>query len=158
MDRGREGSEGQPAGRCRAGGGVLARVAGAALAGAELTLAQYRVLVFLDRGDRPASDVAALLDVTPSTVTSVVDGLVGRDLVRRGTDASDRRRVVLQLTVEGRRVLRRGDELVAERLGRLLDRLGDDQAEEVLRGLENLNGAMEIALEERFGRPPGSTP
>jgi DNA-binding MarR family transcriptional regulator len=136
----------------------LARVAGAALAGAELTLAQYRVLVFLDRGDRPASDVAALLDVTPSTVTSVVDGLVGRDLVRRGTDASDRRRVVLQLTVEGRRVLRRGDELVAERLGRLLDRLGDDQAEEVLRGLENLNGAMEIALEERFGRPPGSTP
>ncbi len=136
----------------------LARVAGAALVGAELTLAQYRVLVFLDRGDRPASDVAALLDVTPSTVTSVVDGLVGRDLVRRGADASDRRRVVLQLTDEGRRVLRQGDELVAERLGRLLDRLGDDQAEEVLRGLEHLNGAMEIALEERFGRPPGSAP
>jgi DNA-binding MarR family transcriptional regulator len=66
--------------------------------------------------------------------------------------------VVLQLTDEGRRVLRQGDELVAERLGRLLDRLGDDQAEEVLRGLEHLNGAMEIALEERFGRPPGSAP
>jgi DNA-binding MarR family transcriptional regulator len=132
----------------------LSRVSGAALAGAELTLAQYRVLVFLDAGDRPASDVAALLDVTPSTVTSVVDGLVGRSLVRRGTDPSDRRRVVLQLTHEGRRVLRKGDELVAERLGRLLDRLSDDQAEGLLLGLEALNGAMESFLEERFGRPP----
>jgi DNA-binding MarR family transcriptional regulator len=132
----------------------LARVAGAALAGAELTLAQYRVLVFLDRGDRPASDVAALLDVTPSTVTSVVDGLVGRGLVHRGTDSRDRRRVVLKLTEEGGRVLSQGDELVAERLGRLLDRLSDDKAEEVLRGLENLNGAMEDFLEEKFGHPP----
>ena len=136
----------------------LARLAGAALVDAELTLAQYRVLVFLDRGDRPASDVAALLDVTPSTVTSVVDGLVGRDLVRRGTDVSDRRRVVLQLTEKGREVLRQGDQLVAERLGRLLGYLADEQAEEVLRGLELLNGAMEIALEERFGRPPSSAP
>jgi DNA-binding MarR family transcriptional regulator len=133
----------------------LSRVSGAALAGAELTLSQYRVLVFLDAGDRPASDVAALLDVTPSTVTSVVDGLVGRSLVRRGTDASDRRRVVLKLTDEGRHVLRQGDELVAERLGRLLDRLSDDQAEGVLLGLETLNGAMESYLEEKFGRPPG---
>lgn len=131
----------------------LARVAGAALAEADLTLAQYRVLVFLDGGDRPTSDVAALLDVTPSTVTSVVDGLVGRELVRRGEDLKDRRRVMLQLTETGRAVLRQGDELVAERLGRLLDRLDGERAEGVLAGLESLNSAMEAYLEEKFGRP-----
>jgi DNA-binding MarR family transcriptional regulator len=76
----------------------LARVAGNALAEADLTLTQYRVLVFLDAGDRPASDVAALLDVVPSTVTSVVDGLCTRGLVARGEDPRDRRRVVLSLT------------------------------------------------------------
>lgn len=132
----------------------LARVAGAALADAELTLAQYRVLVFLDNADRPASDVAALLDVTPSTVTSVVDGLVQRHLVARGADARDRRRVMLGLTDAGREVLHEGDHVVAERLGRLLDHLDDDGAEAVLHGLETLNGAMESFLEEKFGRPP----
>jgi len=131
----------------------LARVSGAALAEAELTLAQYRVLVFLDTAPRPASDVAALLDVTPSTVTSVVDGLVHRHLVARGQDPGDRRRVMLSLTDTGREALDEGDQVVAERLGRLLDRLDDDGAEAVLHGLETLNGAMELFLEEKFGRP-----
>ncbi len=99
--------------------------------------------------------MAALLDVTPSTVTSVVDGLALRGLVTRGEDAKDRRKVMLSLTDDGRSVLRNGDELVAERLGRLLDRLDADQAEGVLSGLETLNGAMESFLEEKFGRPPG---
>ncbi|MFZ4518566.1 MAG: MarR family winged helix-turn-helix transcriptional regulator [Microthrixaceae bacterium] len=131
----------------------LAKVAGTALGGAELTLPQYRVLVFLDRGDRPASQVAGLLDVTPSTVTSVVDGLTARGLVERRADPDDRRRVVLSLTAEGARHLQRGDDLVGERLGRLLDRLGPADAETVRSGLELLNHAMEEYLAEKFGDP-----
>ncbi|MCP4434309.1 MAG: winged helix-turn-helix transcriptional regulator [Actinomycetia bacterium] len=133
----------------------LARVAGAALADADLTLAQYRVLVFLEGGDRLASDVAALLDVVPSTVTSVVDGLCGRGLVARGQDPTDRRCVVLSLTAAGRTQVTEGDRVVAERLGRLLDRLPDDKAEGALVGLESLNTAMEAYLTEKFGDPGG---
>jgi isoleucyl-tRNA synthetase len=44
-----------------------------------------------------------------------------------------------------------GDELVGERLGRLLDRLPDDEAERVRVGLESLHRAMELALADRFG-------
>lgn len=134
----------------------LARVAGSALGDANLTLAQYRVLVFLDGGDRPATDVAALLDVTPSTVTSVVDGLVTRDLVERGEDKADRRRVILSLTAEGTNTLRRGDEVVSERLGGLLDRMKPAESEAVLNGLELLNAAMNDYLLEKFGSPGGS--
>ncbi len=76
----------------------LAKVSGSALADADLTLPQYRVLVFLVARGRPATHVAALLGVTPSTVTSVVDGLVARGLVERSSDPVDRRRVVLSLT------------------------------------------------------------
>ena len=130
-------------------------MSGAALAEANLTLAQYRVLVFLDAGKRPASDVAALLDVVPSTVTSVVDGLCGRHLVARGEDPEDRRRVVLSLTPEGRTQVAEGDRVVAERLGRLLDRLPAEEAEGALAGLESLNTAMEDYLTEKFGRPGG---
>lgn len=131
----------------------LAKVSGSALAEVDLTLAQYRVLVFLDRGERPASHVATLLDVAPSTVTSVVDGLCARGLVERGEDLRDRRRVVLSLTALGATQLDRGDRVVAERLGRLLQRLSDQDADTVLVGLDHLNTAMEDYLVERFGQP-----
>ena len=129
----------------------LAKVAGTALGEADLTLAQYRVLVFLDATDRPATHVAGLLGVTPSTVTSVVDGLTQRNLVERRADPSDRRRVMLSLTDDGRRMLVRGDDVVGERLGGLLQRLEPAEAEQVLAGLEHLNRAMESFLAEKFG-------
>ena len=131
----------------------LAKVAGTALAEGDRTLAQYRGLVFLDAGARPATQVAQLLDVTPPTVTSLVDALESRGLVARSADPDDRRRVVCSLTPAGRRALQRGDGLVGERLGRLLDRLAPDEAEQAVSGLESLNRAMELALADRFGRP-----
>jgi DNA-binding MarR family transcriptional regulator len=131
----------------------LAKVAGTALAEGDMTLAQYRVLVFLDAGARPATQVAQLLDVTPPTVTSLVDALESRGLVARSADPDDRRRVVCSLTPAGRRALQRGDVLVGERLGRLLDRLAPGEAEQAVSGLEALNRAMELALADRFGRP-----
>ncbi|MCZ7629350.1 MAG: MarR family winged helix-turn-helix transcriptional regulator [Microthrixaceae bacterium] len=135
----------------------LAKVSGSALAEIDLTLPQYRVLVFLDSGGRPASDVATLLDVAPSTVTSVVDGLCARGLVLRGEDPDDRRRVVLSLTAEGKEMVTTGDSVVAERLGKLLDRLPRDEADAALAGLESLNSAMEDYLTEKFGRPHGTS-
>ena len=130
----------------------LAKVAGTALAEAELTLPQYRVLVFLAVRTRPATHVAALLGVSASTMTSVVDGLVARGLVSRSADPGDRRRVLLSLTPGGTRIMHHGDEVVGAGLDRLLQRLDPDQAEAALVGLELLNVAMEAALEERFGR------
>ena len=130
----------------------LARVSGSALVDADLTLPQYRVLVFLAAGGRPATDVAALLGVTPSTVTSVVDGLVTRSLVERTTDPADRRKVVLALTDAGQQAMERGDQVVGGALDRLLARLEPAEAETALVGLELLNRAMEAALDERFGR------
>lgn len=133
----------------------LAKVSGSALAGADLTLPQYRVLVFLAQRQRPATDVAALLGVTPSTVTSVVDGLVSRGFVERSTDPEDRRRVVLSITRSGERVMLHGDELVAVQLERLLKWVDPSEAEHAVVGLEILNRAMEAALDDRFG--PGDS-
>ncbi len=151
----RSGAAARSAGAVRAAA-RLAKVAGSALGEAELTLPQYRVLVFLAVKGRPASDVAALLGVTPSTLTSVVDGLVGRGLVVRRTDEADRRRVVLSLSDHGRTTMERGDHVVGERLDRLLARLEPTDAERALVGLELLNVAMEAALRERFDDVSGT--
>lgn len=128
----------------------VARVAANAVAEVELTLAQYRTLVFVDGVQRPATEVARLLGVTPSTLTSVIDGLSDRGLVQRGSDPTDGRRVVLSITDEGRHRLAAADVEIADRLSGLLDRLGADRASAALDGLDLLNEAMDDYVAEHF--------
>jgi len=67
-----------------------------------LTMTQLRVL-FILRGEDGASAraLAERLNVTPSTLTRIVDRLVGQGLVRRTVDEEDRRLVRHCLTDAG---------------------------------------------------------
>src|ERR1700733_1949658 len=87
----------------------LARQVELAAATVELTLSQYRVLGILGDGREAASVLADKLAVSRPSVTGVIDGLVARGLVRRDPDETDRRRIDLGLTDDGRRVLARAD-------------------------------------------------
>lgn len=131
----------------------VARVAANAVAEVDLTLAQYRVLVFVDDTDRAATEVARLLGVSPSTLTAVVDGLCSRDLVERRSDPSDGRRVLLSITSAGRGRVADADDAIARRLSDLLARLGPGGAERALDGLDLLNDAMDDYMDEHFGTP-----
>jgi DNA-binding MarR family transcriptional regulator len=74
----------------------------------DITLPQFRMLMLLAaRGPQRAVDIAAELRVNPSTVTRMLDRLVGRGLLRRTRAGGDRRVVRATLTRDGR-------ELVAE--------------------------------------------
>ena len=53
-----------------------------------------------------AGELATILHVHPSTLTGVLDRLIDQGLILRGTHQSDRRRAVLALTSNGRRVNR----------------------------------------------------
>jgi DNA-binding MarR family transcriptional regulator len=76
------------------------------VAGAAITLAQYRMLATLDAGDRQnVRDLAARLGVDRSTATRMCNRLVGAGLIERGEDPSDRRAVIISLTPEGRGVV-----------------------------------------------------
>lgn len=69
---------------------------------ADLSVPQFRVLVFLARADGASlSDVAAHLGLTPPTTSVMVDGLVSRGLVAREAHPEDRRRITLRLTPTG---------------------------------------------------------
>src|SRR4030095_7644591 len=84
----------------------LARHVETALDPLDLSLPQYRVLSLLGDGSSASSALAHRLAVSPPSVTAVVDGLVARALVTREADAGDRRRLTLQLTADGRKLLR----------------------------------------------------
>ena len=77
------------------------------------TIAQYRMLVVLaSRGPQRMVDLAAALDVAPSTAGRMTDRLVRKQLARRHRARADRRSVVVSLTPAGREVV---DEATARR-------------------------------------------
>lgn len=87
---------------------ALVAVAARSLAAApeEISLPQYRALVVLaSRGRSRAQDLAALLEVTPSTGSRMVDRLVRKGLVRRRPVEGDRRAVDLEPTATGRELV-----------------------------------------------------
>jgi long-chain acyl-CoA synthetase len=103
----------------------LARQVELALAVVDLTLPQYRVLGTLGGGPEASSVLAEKLAVSRPTVTGVVDGLVARGLARRDHDAADRRRIGVELTGDGRRLLAQADTEVERRLHEIAAHLDD---------------------------------
>jgi DNA-binding MarR family transcriptional regulator len=70
----------------------------------ELSVAQLAALHLLDQGKTSSvSSLGAELELSPSAVSRLVDGLVQRDLVARAEDPEDRRKKTLMLTQKGRR-------------------------------------------------------
>ena len=103
----------------------------------DLTLSQYRTLMFLDEGWAAASVLADHLAVTRPSVTAVVDGLVARGFVERKHHDSDRRRIEHRLTEKGRQVLCQADEAVEARLREIAGHLPDEgQAAAAFAGLD----------------------
>ena len=79
----------------------------------DITIAQYRALVVLaSRGPQRMADLAAALDVTPSTAGRMCDRLVRKGLIRRHRARADRRAVQVSITAAGRQVV---DEATARR-------------------------------------------
>lgn len=77
-------------------------------------LTPLQVLVLRELASVPGSlrpsDLAERLDVTPGTVTPLVDRLIRAELVTRERDPGDRRVLRLSLTPAGRRCLREAEE------------------------------------------------
>ncbi len=107
-----------------------------ALATADLSLPQYRVLGLLHESSAFSSDLAERLAVRPPSVTAVVDGMVTRGLVERRQVVADRRRVDLVLTDSGRVALETADLAVNSRLRDITDCLADPaEAKQAFDGL-----------------------
>lgn len=75
---------------------------------AGLSFAQFRLVRELGRaegGELPASQLAAAAELSPPTVTQMLDQLAAAGLVERTRSERDRRVVTNRLTREGRRAL-----------------------------------------------------
>lgn len=120
-----------------------------ALAEVGLSLPQYRLLVFLSGGPERATALAGWLEVSPPSLTALVDGAVQRRLVERAPSEEDRRCVRHVITEIGEDALAQGDAAVAAKLGNVLGHLSPAQSRKVVEGLELLGQALSAARAAR---------
>lgn len=130
----------------------------------EVTLPQYRTLVVLGDGPKRLADLAAVLDVSPSTATRMCDRLVRKGLVTRTRDAIDRREVNLNVTDEGRRLVLHVMERRRREVRTMLRSIPEDSRVQLATSLELLVRAVGETpdmhwtpgwhTEETPGRPP----
>lgn len=116
-----------------------------ALAAVGLSLPQYRLLAFLSGGPERARALAGWLDVSPPSLTALVDGAVARGLVERVAVDHDRRCVRHLITDAGAEALERADAAVARRLAEVVGHLSPAQSRRALEGLELLGKALTLA-------------
>jgi DNA-binding MarR family transcriptional regulator len=111
----------------------------------DVTLAQYRALVVLaTRGPRRALDIAADLQVNPSTGTRMCDRLVRKGLIERTRPSDDRRVVYVTLTHAGQAVVEQVTRHRREALSALVNAIPRDSHEPLVTALQ----AFTVASDE----------
>ena len=130
----------------------LGRQVEQALAKVDLSSAQYRMLFQLVDGAEASTTLARKLEVSAPSVTAVVDGLANRGLIERTHSSEDRRKVSLDLTDEGRKVLTLADESVEAHLRMIAGHLEGTNADELLDDLLVWSEALDAYRAARMAR------
>jgi DNA-binding MarR family transcriptional regulator len=120
----------------------------------DLSMTQYRTLLYLMSGARRAGELAAANAVSRPTVSAMISGLREEGWVEEQVDPDDGRVTKIVLTKAGRERVRRFEADLAKRMEALLP--GVDHAE-MRTALADLYRAHSVTRQERlanvFGRP-----
>jgi DNA-binding MarR family transcriptional regulator len=118
-----------------------------------LTMTQLRVLFLLWADDGASAGVLAeRLNVTPSTLTRIVDRLVRQRLVRRDADDDDRRLVRHRLSDSGADTVRELERGGRARMNEVMDRLSPAQLERLVLALDDFAAALDAQEAEEISR------
>jgi DNA-binding MarR family transcriptional regulator len=107
-----------------------------------VSIVGFQVLALLEmHGGMPMTRLADELGVALPNATGIVGRLVERGIVARADDATDRRRVVVTLTDEGRRLIGEMESGRRERMSRLFSVMTDEQQRRLLQSVKDLHAA-----------------
>jgi len=109
----------------------------------EVTMPQARTLVLLSQRPQRVSDIAAYLGSSLSSVTSMIDRLVNKQLVERIPDPADRRVVTCQLTPRGREEVERFFRIGRMKIEAVADLLSVGELKTVVRAMEIISAALD---------------
>ncbi len=110
-----------------------------------LTITQLRVLFHLRAHDGlSAGALAERIDVTPSTLTRIMDRLVQASLIRREPDPEDRRLVRHGLTERGLLAIEQMERAFRSRMSSIYAHLSRKQLERIVCALRDLTSASDV--------------
>jgi DNA-binding MarR family transcriptional regulator len=111
-----------------------------------LSVPQFRVLAFLSRHPNASlSEVADHIGITRASASAMVDRLVQRDLVDRQEDPSERRHIMLKLTLTGSDLLESMRNSTRQTIAGLLNKLTPEELNYISAGLVLLGQVFNTA-------------
>ena len=116
-----------------------------------LSSSRFRALSLVDARITSSGLIARFLDVKPSTVTTVMDGLVSDGLVARVRSANDRRRVDYELTDSGCETLRGANAAARRALSTLADNIASKDRDVAFGGLDLWTQAIDARRKSHWG-------
>lgn len=109
-----------------------------------LSIPQLRSLSFINRNPGTSlSEVAEHLGVTCATASTTIERLVQRHLVQRTDNPQERRRVVLNLTEEGKLLFTQSQAKTSAHIADILEGLTPEEVSHIEEGLTLLKNVFE---------------
>jgi DNA-binding MarR family transcriptional regulator len=96
------------------------------------------LLAINDKGICPLTTLATELSIAMSSASEMVDKLVNLGLVCRSVDTESRRRITIQVTAEGEKLISDLQKGIVDNYRSLLQRLSDSDQERLVDALETL--------------------
>lgn len=117
--------------------------------GSDLSVPQFRTLVFLDRNPGVSlSTLAEFLGLSLPATSRLVEGLVRKALITRHIPAGNRRLVALSISARGRRTVSSARSATVKRLAEVLAGLNDEERA----GIQFALGALRRQFQSALGR------
>lgn len=124
--------------------------------GEQVSMVQSHILFEVRRMGHPSmQQVAEELGMDVTTFSRQAKTLETKEFISRRNSSTDRRVILLELTVAGRQVLDKIDNYMSERLGKIFGTMTTFESETVIRSLQLLNGAM-AKISETDVKPGGT--
>ncbi len=105
----------------------------------QISVAQFRILDMVENLTDKPSEIARMLGVSPPAISALLEKLEEKSLLQRHFSTADRRRVILVLTGEGKRIVQRVDAQRRRRLGKVLRNMQREEREGLERALVAFN-------------------
>jgi len=115
----------------------------------ESTRGENLVLHFIkaSHGKVVPGDISDAIGVSSARIATALNSLENKELVTRRIDSEDRRQIIVELTPKGAETVNEQQEMITEKLKKILVSLGEEDARELVR----LTGRLLEVLSEDPG-------
>lgn len=121
---------------------------------------EYGVLQIIDcKGDKEdgltITAISEAIQISKPAVSQIINAMEDKEMVERVTTKKDRRIVYVRLTSKGKDALKSARKIASQRLGLVLDQMGEVDAHEFLRLLDRfatITGELTLAKEQQAAK------